>query len=95
MQNARVRDCEGILTHSEAGEDKNYDHNEDFTFTICVPGATSITLDFEFFATERTYDVMTIYEGPNKNGPVISTLSGILTPPPRITVKGECVTIHF
>ncbi|MBK7694479.1 MAG: hypothetical protein IPI30_09190 [Saprospiraceae bacterium] len=34
-----------------------------------VPGATSITLDFEFFATERTHDVMTIYEGPNKNGP--------------------------
>ena len=95
MQNARVNDCEGILTHSEAGEDKNYDHNEDFTFTICVPGATSITLDFEFFATERTYDVMTIYEGPDKTGPVISTLSGILTPPPRITVKGECVTIHF
>lgn len=95
MQNAVVRDCEGILTHSEAGEDKNYDHNEDFTFTICVPGATSITLDFEFFATERTYDLMTIYEGPNKNGPVISTLSGILNPPPRITVKGDCVTIHF
>jgi len=95
MQNNLVHDCEGMLTHSEAGEDKNYDHNEDFTFTICVPGATSILLNFGYFATERTYDVMTIYDGPDKNSPVLGTLSGILLPPPSFIARSGCVTIHF
>lgn len=95
MQNALVHDCEGILTHSEAGEDKNYDHNEDFTFTICVPRATAIILNFDFFATEKTYDVMTIYDGPDRNAPVLGTLSGILRPAPGFIARSGCVTIHF
>ncbi len=95
MQNLLVHDCEGILTHSQAGENKNYDHNEDFTFTICVPRATAIILNFEFFATEKTYDVMTIYDGPDRNAPVIGSLSGILRPAPTFIAKSGCVTIHF
>lgn len=95
MQNNLVHDCEGILTHSQAGEDKNYDHNEDYTFTICVPRATAIILNFEFFATEKTYDVMTIYDGPDRNSPVLGTLSGILSPAPGFIARSGCVTIHF
>lgn len=95
MQNNLVHDCEGILTHSEAGENKNYDHNEDFTFTICVPRATAIILNFEFFATEKPYDVMTIYDGPDRNAPVLGTLSGILRPAPGFIARSGCVTIHF
>ena len=52
MQDAYVTDCEGTLSDSEEGpEDGQYDHNEDFTFTICVEGATAITAIFDFFAT--------------------------------------------
>ncbi|MBK9271271.1 MAG: gliding motility-associated C-terminal domain-containing protein [Saprospiraceae bacterium] len=95
MQNNLVHDCEGVLTHSEEGEDKNYDHNEDYTFTICIPGATFIYIDFGYFATERTYDVMTIYDGPDRNSPVLGTLSGILLPAPSFVARSGCVTIHF
>ncbi|NOT36700.1 MAG: T9SS type B sorting domain-containing protein [Saprospiraceae bacterium] len=95
MQNRLVHDCEGILTHSQAGEKKNYDHNEDFTFTICVPRATAIILNFEFFATEKPYDVMTIYDGPDRNSPILGTLTGILRPAPGFVARSGCVTIHF
>ncbi|MEO5581741.1 MAG: CUB domain-containing protein, partial [Saprospiraceae bacterium] len=95
MQNNLVHDCEGILTHSKMGEDKNYDHNEDFTFTICVTRATAIILNFAYFATEKTYDVMTIYDGPDRNSPILGTLSGILNPAPGFVAKSGCVTIHF
>ncbi len=95
MQNATVSECEGILLHSGAGENGNYDHNEDFTFTICVPGATEIILSFDYFATEQNYDVMTIYDGPDRMSPVLATLSGILLPAPTLVVTSGCVTIHF
>ncbi len=95
MQNLLVNDCEGVLLHSQAGEEKNYDHNEDFTFTICVPRATAIILNFEYFATEKTYDFMTIYDGPDRNSPIIASLSGILQPAPTLIARSGCVTIHF
>ena len=95
MQNATVNECEGILLHSMAGEEGNYDHNEDFTFVICIPGATEIILAFDYFATEQNYDVMTIYDGPNRMSPVIATLSGVRQPPPTYIATSGCVTIHF
>ena len=96
MQDRLVRDCEGYLTDSENGpEDGQYDHNEDYTFTICVDQANEIILAFEFFATEDRYDVMTIYDGPDVNSPVLATLSGIVQPPPVLIATSGCVTIHF
>lgn len=95
MQNLTVNDCEGILLHSEAGENGNYDHNEDFTFIICIPGANEIILSFDYFATEQNYDVMTIYDGPDRMSPIIATLSGIRQPPPTFVATSGCVTIHF
>ena len=50
MQTAIVDDCEGKLTDSENGpETGQYDHNEDYTFTVCVDGATEIIIAFNFF----------------------------------------------
>jgi gliding motility-associated-like protein len=95
MQDLTVDDCEGILLHSQAGEEGNYDHNENFTFTICIPGATEIILAFDYFATEQNYDIMTIYDGPNRQSPIIATLSGIRQPPPTYVATSGCVTIHF
>lgn len=96
MSNQLVRDCEGILTDSEMGpEEGQYDHNEDYTFTICVDQADEIILAFDFFATEDRYDVLTIYDGPDKNSPVLATLSGVVQPPPVVIARSGCVTLHF
>ena len=51
MTDALVYDCEGTLSDSEEGPDNGqYDHDEDFIFTICVEGASTITAIFDFFA---------------------------------------------
>ena len=51
MSNQTVYDCIGTLSDSEANTQQAgwYDHNENFTFTICPNGAASIIIDFSFF----------------------------------------------
>jgi len=96
MQNLTVSDCEGTLTDSDEGlEQGQYNHNEDFTFTICVDNADEIRLNFDFFATEVNLDILHIYDGPDTNSPLISSLSGIINPPPLILSTSGCVTLHF
>ncbi len=96
MQNLTVDDCEGTLTDSEAGpEDGQYDHNEDFIFTICVANADEIIVAFDFFSTEENYDILAIYDGPNTASPLLASLTGIIQPPPVIVATSGCVTFHF
>ena len=96
MSDNYVEDCEGILLDSEEGpEPGQYDHDEDYTFTVCVTGATEIIINFDFFATEANYDILTVYDGPDKNSPVLATLSGVIQPPPVLIARSGCVTFHF
>ncbi len=96
MQNALVHDCNGILTDSNNGpEDGQYDHLEDYTFTICVPNATEIIIAFQFFSTEETYDVLNVYDGPDSGSPLLAMLTGSLQPPPVLVATSGCVTFHF
>ena len=96
MSNNLVRDCEGILTDSEMGpEEGQYDHNEDYTFSICVSQANEIIIAFESFASEDRFDVLTVYDGPDKVSPVLATLSGIVQPPPVLIATSGCATLHF
>ncbi len=96
MQNALVHDCEGTLTDSDNGpETGQYNHNEDYTFTICVDNADEIIINFNFFAVEETYDVLTVYDGPNAGSPVLAMLTGTIQPPPVLVATSGCVTFHF
>lgn len=96
MQNALVHDCEGTLTDSDNGpETGQYNHNEDYTFTICVDNADEIIINFNFFAVEETHDVLTVYDGPNTGSPVLATLTGTIQPPPVLVATSGCVTFHF
>lgn len=42
-----------------------------------------VTLDFNYFVTQSTYDLVYIYDGDNVAAPLIATLSGSYTTPPR------------
>lgn len=96
MTDTLVTECEGTLSDSEMGpEEGQYDHNEDYTFTICVERASSIMATFNFFATESTYDVLTIYDGPDTNAPIINQLDGVISLPPIIVANSGCMTFHF
>lgn len=96
MQDTTVTECEGTLSDSDLGPmSGQYDHNEDYTFTICVEGAGSITAIFDFFATEDFFDVLTIYDGPDTNSPVINELTGVISTPPILVANSGCMTFHF
>jgi len=96
MQNALVHDCHGVLTDSNNGpEDGQYDHLEDYTFTVCVPNATEIIIVFQFFSSEETYDVLNVYDGPDTNAPLLAMLTGSIQPPPVLVATSGCVTFHF
>ncbi len=96
MQNLTVSECEGTLTDSDDGlEEGQYNHNEDFTFTICVDDADEIRVVFDFFATEENLDVLNVYDGPDTNSPLLASLSGIINPPPLLLATSGCITFHF
>ncbi len=95
MSDTTVSDCQGILLDSEAGQAGDYDHDENFTFTICPNGGVdSITLAWTSFCTEAGFDFLRIFQGTDTLGPLIGgPYSGTVLPPP-LTIQG-CVTINF
>jgi len=97
MANITVNDCEGILVDSETGNTDfptGYYHNENLTFTICVPNSDGITLNFSFFQTEAGKDFLYIYDGPDANSPLVGTYTGNSSPG-TIVSSGDCLTIVF
>ena len=96
MTNATVDDCKGFLLDSEEGSiSGHYDHDEDFTFTICVPGANSITLIFTDFCTEVNYDSLRIFDGPDTLSPQLGPAYQGTTIPPSTSSTTGCITVHF
>ncbi len=96
MTNARVDDCKGTLLGSNNGAvSGHYDHNENYTFTICVPGAKSITMSFIAFCTELDYDSLRLFDGPNIASPQIGPAYSGNGIPPTISTTGPCLTINF
>lgn len=89
-------DCEGYFTDSNAGQNgENYDHGEDYVFTICVPNAISIEMTFFEFCSEQGFDIMTFYDGPNMNSPMIGSPVSGQDLPPTITATSGCLTVHW
>ncbi|MEL6842779.1 MAG: hypothetical protein AAFP02_06150, partial [Bacteroidota bacterium] len=63
MSNLTVDDCKGFLLDSEDGSlAGHYDHDENYTFTICLPGNGTVTLIFSDFCTEVNYDSLRIFD---------------------------------
>lgn len=66
MSNTKVYDCRGKLTDSEGNKVNAtwYASNEDFIFTVCVSGASSIVIKFAGkFNVEGGADFLKIYNG--------------------------------
>ncbi len=101
MSNMTVDDCKGILLDSENGDPAgSYDHNENYTFSICIPNVPEITLVFDEFCTEEPFmgmlfDYMRFYDGPDTLSPQIGGIyTGTVNPPP-ITATSGCLTVNF
>ena len=96
MSTQTVTACEGTLTDSEANQVNAgyYDHNENYSFTICPPNTVSITITFTFFETELNNDIVRIFDGPDTNSPLIGgPFSGANLQ--TVVVSNGCITINF
>ncbi len=95
QQNGRFRICKGSITDSDGGMNKSdYDHNENSTLTISIPGAKSITLKFSSFCTEKDNDVLRIFDGKDTSASLIGKWSGNVGPG-TIVSKDSFITLHF
>ena len=96
MSNLTVDDCEGILFDSENGDiGGTYDHNENYTFSICISGNGEIIMDFNEFCTEEDFDFLRIYDGPNTSAPQIGDDYHGEDDPPQIVATSGCLTLNF
>ena len=84
MSNQTVNECKGILLDSENGSPPgSYDHNENYTFSICIPGVPQITSVFDAFCTEEPVngmylDYMRFYDGPDTLSPQIGDRKSVV-----------------
>lgn len=95
MHNGKVRLCKAKITDSDLGQIKgDYGHNENYTLTISVPGAKSITLKFTSFCTEKDNDILRIFDGKDTFATLMGTWSGSKGPG-TITSTDSFITLHF
>lgn len=102
-QGGNVTACSGTLSDSNVGSNGNdYGNNENHSFTVCVPDAESVLIQFDAFGTEPQYDYLAIYSGTDLNGNLLggSPYSGNTTPPPLVLDNASgaalfCFTFQF
>jgi gliding motility-associated-like protein len=97
MSNSSTSDCKGNFYDSDNNQvaSGDYDHNEDFIFTICIPGATEVSLTFTSFCTEAVEDYLIFYQGSDTTATKITGKISGSTNPGTITSRDSCMTIYF
>ncbi len=91
-----VSNCSDTLYDIGGGIYKNYYDDEDYTFTIAPPNATSITVNFSSFNIENNYDFLYIYDGSSIASPQIagSPFTGTNSPG-TFTSSSGALTFRF
>lgn len=98
MGNARVYACKGKLMDSEANLSSpgKYANNENYIFTVCVKGASTIGIKFNgAFCSENISDFLKVYKGSDTTGTLLRTYTGTINNPISINVSDTCVTFYF
>ena len=93
MTDCKEDSCSGTI-HDFGGPLKNYYNNEDYTWTIAPPLATSINVSFSSFNVELNYDYLYIYDGPSTASPLIGLYTGTNSPG-TFSTSGGAVTFRF
>ncbi|MBX7211912.1 MAG: hypothetical protein K1X78_26640, partial [Verrucomicrobiaceae bacterium] len=91
-----VTTCTGCFTDS-GGTAAAYGNNENYTVTFRTGTTDKMRATFTAFATEATYDVLYVYDGPSTASPLIGTYSGSTLPGTAgvITGSGDSLTFTF
>ena len=88
--------CSGVFTDS-GGETGNYGNSQTFKITFCSATQDSaLYAQFLNFRTEGSLDVLTVYNGPTTNSPIIGTFSGTTNPGTIVSSNpSNCLTFQF
>jgi len=98
MSNAKVYSCKGKLTDSEGNKQapKKYANNENYTFTVCVVGSSTINVKFNGpLCIENISDYLKVYKGTDTNGVLLRTYTGTINTPLSINASDTCITFFF
>ena len=68
--------CSGEL-YDTGGPDEDYSNGENNVFTICPPAPNNacITFTLQYYNIENASDVLTFYDGPDTNSPIITNIN--------------------
>lgn len=80
--------------YDTGGAGANYSDDERTLWTIAPPGATNVTLTFNSFDLEDTWDYMYVYDGANEWAPLIGYYTGTTNPGTLIAASGT-MTVEF
>ncbi len=80
--------------YDSGGSGGNYVDDERTIWTIAPPGATNVTVTFNTFNLEYTWDYLYIYDGADLNAPLIGYYTGTSNPG-TITSSGGTLTFEF
>lgn len=94
----KFSDCGSVACtdtiYDMGGPNRNYNDNEDYTYTIAPTGASSLTLTFSSFNTELNYDTLWLYNGPSTASPLIGAYTGTNSPG-TVSSTGSTLTMRF
>lgn len=85
-------DSTGTL-YDTGGPLGQYQNNENCTLLIAPPCATSITLEFDSFATESGFDFFRVYDGQTVAAPQLLNAAGQVIPTPVTCTSGYMLII--
>ncbi len=80
--------------YDSGGAGGNYSDNERTVWTISPSGATSVTLSFNSFDTENTWDYLYVYDGTDVWAPLIGYFTGTTNPGTLVANSGS-MTLEF
>ncbi|KAG8570229.1 hypothetical protein GDO81_011162, partial [Engystomops pustulosus] len=86
-------DSTGIIL--SPGYPDSYPNLQMCAWSISVEKGYNITLIFEFFHTEKEFDVLEAFDGPNSHYPLLISLSGDYTSSFNITSSGHEVFLRW
>ncbi|KAJ8267678.1 hypothetical protein COCON_G00128500 [Conger conger] len=86
-------DSTGVIL--SPGFPDSYPNLQMCSWSINVEKGYNITLHFEFFQTEREFDILEVFDGPNIHSQTLATLSGDLTTPFNMTTTGHQLLLRW
>uniref|UniRef100_A0AAY4CTR7 CUB and Sushi multiple domains 3a n=1 Tax=Denticeps clupeoides TaxID=299321 RepID=A0AAY4CTR7_9TELE len=86
-------DSTGVIL--SPGYPDSYPNLQMCSWSINVEKGYNITLHFEYFQTEKDFDVLEVFDGPTTHSQTLATLSGDISTPFEVTTTGHQLLLRW